>query len=82
MAKKLQRLKLAIKFITRQQDNQELYYRGSKVIDLLNEWCHGLVRDIGVRQQHALTMREKLHQIAEVLNHEMLSITTKLSLWH
>ena len=77
-AKKLRRLKLDIKFIIQQQDDQQLNYEGSRIIDVLDEWCHGLGRDIGMqRQQHAILMREKLHQISdpnEFSDHKMVCI--------
>ena len=71
---KLQRLKLAIKFIIRQQDDQQLYYEGSRIIDVLDEWFHGSSMQ---RLQHTILMREKLHQISdpnEFLDHEMVCI--------
>ena len=78
MAEKLRRLKLAIKFIIRQQDDQQLFYQGHRIIDMLDEWCHGLKKDIGMqRQQHAILMRERLYQISdpnEFLDHEMVCI--------
>ena len=75
-ATKIRRLKLALKYILRNQDDQEVYHRGNRVINALEEWCHGLGRDISIqRQQHAVLLREKLHQITdpnEFLDHPMV----------
>ena len=75
-AEKLRRLKLAIKFRTREEENQELYHQGSRVTAMIDEWCHGLAKDISIqRQTHALKMRERLHEVVdpnEVLDNDMV----------
>ena len=75
-AEKLRRIKLAIKFIIRQNDDQEVYYRGKRTIDNIDEWCHGLAKKIAVqRQEYALVMRKTLPQIIdpnEFLEHDLV----------
>jgi len=66
MAEKLRRIRLAIKYMTRGKDDQ-LYNRGTRVVDLINEWSHGLGKDIAIqRQQHALFMRQKIQKIIDL----------------
>ena len=63
---KLYRLKLAIKFARRTIENEQLYYKASRVIDSIDEWCHGLSKDISLqRKQHRLVVREKLPQLQD-----------------
>ena len=65
-AEKLRRIKLAIKFIIRQNDDQELYYRGKWIINKIDEWCHGLGKKIATqRQEYALVMHKTLPQIVD-----------------
>ena len=75
-AEKLRRIKLAIKCLIRENDNPELYYRGRRAIDFIDELCHGLGKSIGVqRQEHALHMRQKLNTMMdpnEFLDNEMV----------
>ena len=75
-AEKLRRIKLAIKFVIRRNDNRELYYRGKRTIDELDEWCHGLGKQIAVqRQEHALVMHRTLPRIVdpnEFLEHDLV----------
>ena len=63
-AKKLRQIKLAIKFVIRQNDDKEVYYRGT--IDNTDEWCHGLGKKTAIqRQEYALVMRKTLPQIID-----------------
>ena len=63
-AKKLQQIKQAIKFIMRQEDNPVLYYSAKKVIDEIDEWCHGLGKPIALqRQEYTLVLRKELPEI-------------------
>ena len=75
-AEKLRRLKLAIKFIITPNDDKELYYRGKHTINTLDEWGHGLGKDIAVqRQEFTLKMWKTLPQIIdpnEFLEHDMV----------
>ena len=75
-AEKLRRIKLAIKFVIRRNDNQELYYRGKRTIDELDEWCRGLGKQIAIqRQEHALVMRRTLPEVIdpnEFLEHDLV----------
>ena len=81
MAEKLRRIRLAIKYMIRGKDDQ-VYHRGTRVIDAIDEWCHGLGKDIAIqRQQHALSMRQKLQEIVdpnEFLNNDMVQLTRYL----
>ena len=55
---KLRRIKLAIKCLLRYNDEQILYYRGSRTMDYLDELCHRLGKEIAIqRQEHALLMK-------------------------
>ena len=65
-AEKLRRLKLVKKFMIRRSDNRELYYRGKRTIDEIDEWCHGLGKQTAVqRQEYALVMCTTLPQILD-----------------
>ena len=65
-AEKLRRIKLAIKFIMRQEDNPELYYRAKRAVDEIDEWCHGLGKQIALqRQEYALVLRKELPEIVD-----------------
>ena len=48
---KLRRIKLAIKFKIRQNDDQELYYRGEWIIHLIDVWCQRLEKEIAMQRQ-------------------------------
>ena len=81
-AEKLRRIKLAIKCLLRHNDDQTLYYRGSRTIDYLDELCHGLGKEIAIqRQEHALLMRGKLNVMVdpnEFLENDMVRSTRHL----
>lgn len=63
---KLYRLKLAIKFVKRTIDNDQLYYKANRVIDCIEEWCHGLSKDISLqRRERGLLVREQLPYIQD-----------------
>lgn len=63
---KLYRIKLAIKFIRRTIENEQLYQKASRVIDAIDEWCHGLSKDISIqRKDHGLMVREKLPHLQD-----------------
>ena len=54
---KLYRLKFTIKFVRRNINNEQLYYRTSRVLDAIEEWCHGLSKDINIlRKDHGLLL--------------------------
>jgi len=73
---KLIRIKLAIKYIKRSADNEQLYYQANCVIDAIEEWCHGLDSEIRLqRQEHGLAVREQLPHVQdpnEYLNDEQV----------
>ena len=63
---KLYRLKLAIKFAKQSVDNEQLYYRANRVIDSIEEWCHGLSKDTSLqRKERGLVVREKLPHLQD-----------------
>ena len=65
-AEKLRRIKLAIKYIIRQNDDNDLYYRGKRTVDNIDEMCHGLAKQIAIqRHEYALVMRKQLPQIID-----------------
>ena len=75
IAEKIRRLKMAVKFIIHTQDativNQELYIRGSMLIEIMTQWCHSLSKAIALqRQQHSLRVIQKLPLINDP--HEFL----------
>ena len=50
---------MAIKFVIRSVDDQQLYYKGQSVMDSTDEWCNGLNGDIAVQKQvYGLVVRE------------------------
>ena len=73
---KLISIKLAVKFDIRNIDDQQLYYTGQRVMDSVDEWCHGLGKDISIqRREYGLLVREKIKDLAdpnEFLNDEMV----------
>ena len=81
-AKMLRRVKLAIKCFIRENDSQDLYYRGRRAIYFIDELCHGLGKDIGIkRQEHVLLMRHKLNTVInpnEFLDNEMVDMITRI----
>ena len=74
---KLLRVKLALKFYRRTADEQT-YHKANKVIDTLEEWCHGLSKDISIqRKERGLIVREQLPLIQdpnEFLDHSEVFI--------
>ena len=50
----------------RQENNPELYYRGKRVIDEIDEWCHGLGKQIALqRQEYGLVSRKELPEVVD-----------------
>ena len=65
-AEKFRRVKLAIKCFIRDNDSQDLYYRGRRATYFIDKLCHGLGKNIGIqRQKHALLMRHKLNTVID-----------------
>ena len=63
---KLRQILLAVKYIIRTIDNQELYYKGKRIIDELEEWCHGLGKGISYqRQERGVYVQQILHTIQD-----------------
>ena len=78
---KLRRLLLAVKYIIRSIDNQDLYYKGKRIIDELEEWCHGLGKGISLqRKERAINVRQQMHKIQDP--NEFLEHSTVCSLLH
>lgn len=62
---KLWKIRLAIKYVIRTADDK-LYYKGQRVIDAIEEWCHGLGKDIAEqRREHGLLIREKMEDLTD-----------------
>jgi len=58
---KLYRIKLALKFIRRCFDNEQLFYRTDKAISCIEDWIAGLSKHVSIqRKEHGLLVREKL----------------------
>jgi len=58
-------MKLAIKYVIHSEDsmmtNKELFVKGSRLLELLTQWCLSLSKSIALqRQQHSLTVTEQL----------------------
>ena len=70
IAEKIRRLKLAIKYVIHTEDsmmkNQDLYIRGSMLLEVMSQWCHSLSKAIALqRQQHSLKMIQKLPLVVD-----------------
>ena len=60
-AEKLQRLRMAIRFIIHERENQALYIKGCQHVDLLKQWVYSLSKSISLqRQKHSLNVIQKL----------------------
>ena len=75
---KLRRIKLAIRFMIRGKDDQ-LYTKGMRTIDCIDEWTRGHSKDIVIqRQEHALVMKQQLQNIIdpnEFLENDLVQLT-------
>ena len=75
---KLRRIKLAIRFMIRGKDDQ-LYTKGMRIIDCIDEWTRGHSKDIAIqRQEHALVMKQQLQNIIdpnEFLENDLVQLT-------
>ena len=75
---KLWRIKLAIRFMIRGKDDQ-LYTKGMRIIDCIEEWTRGHSKDIAIqRQEHPLVMKQRLQNIIdpnEFLEHNLVQLT-------
>ncbi|XP_065906802.1 uncharacterized protein [Dysidea avara] len=65
LSEKIRRMKLAIKYVIHAEDsmmtNKELFIKGSRLLELLTQWCLSLSKAIALqRQQHSLTITEQL----------------------
>ena len=50
----------------RQEDNPQIYYRGKRVIDEIDEWYHGLGKQIALqRQEYGLVLRKELPKVVD-----------------
>ena len=75
IAEKIRRLKMGIKYLIHAEDsmmkNQDLFIRGSLLLELLSQWCYSLKKPIALqRQQHSLKMIQSLPLIVDP--HEFL----------
>ena len=65
-AEKLRRLKLAINFVLHDnsKEDQELYIKGCRLLDLLRQWVHSLSKSIAIqRQEHSQKVVKELPSI-------------------
>jgi len=58
-------MKLAIKYVIHEEDsmmrNKEVFIRGTRLVELMTQWCLSLSKAIALqRQQHSLTITERL----------------------
>ena len=75
---KMYRLKLAIKFTKRNMTNGQLYFKATRVIDSIEEWCKGLSKDINLQwRERGLVVKEALPHIQdpnEILNDQEVEV--------
>ena len=65
VAEKLRRIRLAIRYTIRDKDDA-IYTKGKRIIDLIEEWGHGLSKDISIqKKERALAVRQMLHQMQD-----------------
>ena len=65
---KMHRLKLAIKLAKRNMTNEQLYFKATRVIDTIDEWCKEMSKDINIqRREHGLVVREALPHSLSVM---------------
>ena len=58
---KMYRLKLAIKFAKQNMTNEQLYFKATRVIDTIDEWCKGMSKDINLQwRECGLVVRKAL----------------------
>ena len=69
-AEKLRRLKLAIRYVMHNQDeDQALYIKGCRYIDLIKQWVYSLSKSISLqRQRHSLNIVQQLPSISNPLD--------------
>ena len=65
ITEKIRRLKMAIKYVIHTEDSmmkdQDLFIRGSMLLELLSQWGHSLSKAVALqRQQHSLRVIQKL----------------------
>jgi len=65
ISEKIRRMKLAIKFIIHSEDsmltNKGLYIKGTRLLEILTQWCLSLTKAIALqRQQHSMAVTEHL----------------------
>ena len=70
ISEKIRRMKLAIKYIIHAEDsmlaNKELFIKGSRLLELLTQWCLSLSKAIALqRQQHSLTTAEHIPMLLD-----------------
>ena len=75
LSEKIRRMKLAIKYVIHSEDsmmtNKELFVKGSRLLELLTQWCLSLSKAIALqRQQHSLTITDQLPLVMDP--HEFL----------
>ena len=77
VAEKLRRIKLAIRYIIRTK-NDKTYEKGKRIIDLIEDWIHGLGKDMGIqKKERVLIVRQmlpKLEDPNEFLEHETVCV--------
>ena len=65
ISEKIRRIKQAIKYVIHAEDsmlaNQELFIKGSRLLDILTQWCLSLSKAIALqRQQYSLTVSDNI----------------------
>ena len=75
ISEKIRRMKLAIKYIIHAEDsmfaNKDLFIEGSRLLEILTQWCLSLSKAIALqRQQHSLTTAERIPLVLDP--HEFL----------
>ena len=69
-AEKLRRIKLAIRFTMHtQEDDQVLYVKACRYLDLIKQWVYSLSKSISLqRQRHSLNIIQELPSVGNPLN--------------
>ena len=61
ITEKLRRLKMAIEFLNHTHDNEEVYMKATRTMEMLSRWIKALSKAIGKqRQQHGIKVRSQL----------------------
>jgi len=82
VAEKLRCIRLAIRYTIRDKDDVT-YTKGKRIIDLIEDWGHGLSKDKSIqKKERALAVRQLLHKLEdpnEFLENERVCVHISIS---